>query len=341
MLENYWQKNIAYNHSHRNHFDYLGWPDISRHLVFVLDTDLKINQQDIEHDVDLIRNCKKESGRLPVLTLDSNPYNVNDYVVKLLQHLEPTDFFIFHSDVRPEISTHSNVAPWPSWLCNQQLTFNHQLSRPKRFRISYLSGVARYHRLRLFREIKPYIRESDVVVINRFCESHFLNTVPYNLRSSFDSSGWFDDLPWQSQPGLIDTEQKLDNANNQNHNSHPAYAACVNITGETAGHITDQVLISEKTWKAYMSGCLVINFGVKQMPETLMNMGLEIWSEYDRCENLGDKIQRIIELCKRDDIFEVYQQKREMIRYNQNLVCSPMFTKELAMTAIKKLERIL
>jgi len=120
-------------------------------------------------------------------------------------------------------------------------------------------------------------------------------------------------------------------------NKHPAYTACVNITGETLGHGT-QVLPSEKTWKAYRSGCLVINYGIQDMPDALENLGIEIWKEYDISQPSDVKCSKIVELFQRDDIEDLYHQQRSMIEHNQNLVNSMSFAKKLAQTAVEKLK---
>ena len=338
MLENYWNLDYAYNQSHRNHFDYVGQDSLAKHLAFVHDNSLKINQMDVSHDAEFITKCRKQTGRMPVLCVDSNPYDVESYLSQLEKHVDPTTFFVFNPDIRPDQSTRSNLAPWPSWLINQHLHKNHQQDRTKTRRISFLSGIPRYHRINLFRQIKPWIRHNDVVVINRFSQLQFANTVP--RESTTDVDHWLDDLPWSNKSEYIDTEQSCTNASLPASNQHPAYTACVNITGETLGHGT-QVLPSEKTWKAYRSGCLVINYGIQHMPTALESLGIEIWKEYDISQPAEIKCNKIVELFQRDDIEDLYNQQRHMIDYNQNLVNSMNFVKKLAQPAVEKLQSYL
>ena len=335
VLEPYWNTNYGYCHSHRQHFDYLGQADIGHKLAFINEGLLKLNCGDIAGNADLIHRCRKETNRLPVLALDTNPHDVTEYLNQLYQYIDPGEFFVFGPDARTELFADPNLAAWPSFLCNQQLVQNFQLNYPKKYRISYLSGTLRYHRLKLFKDIKPWVQHNDIVVINCFTNQNFYNTIedtPVNIDE------YIADLPWQSIPGLIDSDQNAMHASDHQTNCHPAYAACVNITGETASPFKDQVFVTEKTWKAYVSGCLVINFGVKDLPSTLSNFGIEIWSEYDGCDHIDDKICSIVDLFQRDDIFELYRQKQEMVKYNQNLVCSKQFVKNLAMPAIEKLK---
>jgi len=179
------------------------------------------------------------------------------------------------------------------------------------------------------------VKDSDVVVINRFRQSQFANTVPRGLTTNVEH--WLNDLPWSNKIEYIDTDQTCINANLPSLNQHPAYTACVNITGETLGYGT-QVLPSEKTWKAYRSGCLVVNYGIQDMPLALENLGIEIWKEYDISQPAEVKCDKIVELFRRDDIEDLYNQQRCMIEHNQNLVNSIEFVKKLAQPAIEKLQ---
>ena len=335
MLENYWNIDYVYNQSHRNHFDYIEQGLLAKRLAFISDNSLKINQMDVLHDAEFIIKCRKQTGRMPVLCLDSNPYDVETYLTELEKHIDPKNFFVFSPDIRSEQSTRSNLAPWPSWLINQHLHKNMQTDQPKTRRISFLSGVPRYHRLLLFRQIKPWVRDNDVVVVNSFSQSNFWNSLPTNTVAGFDQ--WLDEIPWSNRLEYFDTEQSCAVANDQAGNKHPAYTACVNITGETLGHGT-QVLPSEKTWKAYRSGCLVVNYGIKDMPTALENLGIEIWKEYDISQSTDIKGIKIVELFQRDDIEDLYYQQRHMINYNQNLVNSMNFVKKLAQPAVEKLQ---
>ena len=329
-----------YRHSYQHQFDHMGQTSLAKHLIFIPDTELHIHQHKYEQNAALIRQCRRDTGRLPVLTLDGNPYDVDSYLSNLEKYIGTDEFFVFNSDIRPEVSTQKNLAPWPSWLCRQQIDGNAQLNRPKVNRISFLSGVVRYHRIALFREIQPYIKDSDIVVVNSFLKEHFINTIPVDLAEHIDIDEWVSGIPWANHQRLFDTDQTETSATNQHSTDHPAYAACINITGETLG-AGDQVLISEKTWKAYISGCLVVNYGIEKMSSCLKNFGLEIWTEYDKGESLENSIVSIVELFQRDDIEEIYKKQYDMICYNQNLVNSLDFLNKLAQPAFDKISEML
>lgn len=326
MLEPYWGTDYGYHHSHRQQFEYLGLDKLSDHLAFVHDSQLQIYQGLIEHDVELIRQCQQQSKRLPVLTLDSNPYHVEQYVQKLNQYLDPNSYFVFHSDIRQSHSCDQNVAPWPSWLLYQHFLPDDQANKPKIKRISFLSGVPRSHRIYLFRHIKPLITEQDVVVVNGF-QRDFVDT----------PQSWLKDIPWSNSKDFFDTDPGASNAEKQAYNIHPAYEACVNVTGETLG-TGDQVLPSEKTWKAYKSGCLVVNFGVNLMPDWLQSVGIEIWKDFDLSIDYQQKTKIIQQLFEQKNLFEIYYNNREMIEHNKNLVMSKNFAYGLASMAKEKLQ---
>jgi hypothetical protein len=329
MLEPYWNTNYAYHHSHRQQFDYLGFQKLASQLAFVNDSLLKPYQNQIETDAELILRCGKETGRLPVLTLDSNPYDVDSYVQKLNQYLDNKKYFVFHSDIRQSQSWYNNVAPWPSWLMYQHFLPDSQANIPKSKRLSFLSGIPRAHRMYLFEQIKPLVTDQDVVVINSFQKQHM------NLSPDISNS-----IPWSNRPEYFDSDQNQGAATDMAHISHPAYQACVNITGETLG-TGDQVLPSEKTWKAYKSSCLVINYGVEQMPIWLASVGIEIWKPFDLPQDFQIKTKQIKELFASNNIFDMYNDNLAMIEHNKNLVMSKSFCHLLAEPAIKKIESLL
>ncbi len=336
MLEPYWGVDYSYYHSHRNQFDYIEQSKLASQLAFINEHSLKIQQLDAEHDANVIMRCRAETGRLPVLALDSNPYDIETYINKLENYIDPNLFFVFNPDIRVERSTRLNVSPWPSWLINQHLHENCQINLNKTKRISFLSGVPRYHRILLFKKIKPYVRNTDVVVINTFSKSMFENTIPISDKN-LEVMHWLDELPWSNCDTYFDTPQEEVCAYLDGWNTHIAYNACINITGETVAG--DQMLISEKTWKAYRSGCLVVNYGINEIDKWLTKIGLQVWEDYKQTDNT--QLDNIVNLFKRNDIEHLYQQNFDKITYNTNLVNSLNFAKHLAESAIEKLNNFI
>ena len=178
-------------------------------------------------------------------------------VDELEQQLDLAAWFVFNTDVRPEVSVHANLAPWPSWIVNQQLEHNYQIGRSRQHRVSFMSGTARYHRIRLWYEARDLIRPEDVWVINKFSAGCL-----YDDCASLSEAQWaeslLDQLPWSNNQAFLDQSSTNSCVMSCGQNDHAAFSACVNITGETSPS-TSQLLITEKTWKAYRSGCMVIN----------------------------------------------------------------------------------
>jgi hypothetical protein len=303
-----------------------------------------------ERTARVVREAVAQTGRFPVLCLDGNPHPLEKYYAEICQHLDPDSFFVFHPDIRPEFSTQPNVAPWPSWPFYQRQEKNYQQDRPKTRRISFLSGSSRYHRIQLFYDIRPYITPNDVVVINKI--GNFSESVPRPALSRGQIEQWWYDLPYANKKEFYDyTGTGIDDPlDGQHYNSHPAFEARVNITGETCWPIrfreefqwNDQILLSEKTWKAYRSGCLVINFGPEKSTDALKDLGFEIWDQFDQAGTLEHKTRLIIDLMKHSetDIEYFYQQNLPMIKHNLELYNSDAFLKKFAQMAIDKLENL-
>ena len=337
MLEHYWDRDWNSSVSHRSQFEYLGQQSLADRLIFFDDSYLQIHLGP-ERTARVVRDAVARTGRFPVLCLDGNPYPLERHYAEICQHLDPDSFFIFHPDIRPELSTQPNVAPWPSWPFFQRMEKNYQQGRPKTRRVSFLSGSGRYHRIKLLYDIRPYITPEDVIVINKI--GNFPVSVPYNTLSPRQIEQWWHDLPYVNRKEFLDYTGAGDTPpEGQQYNQHPAFEACVNITGETCWN--DQVLLSEKTWKAYRSGCLVINFGPANSTDALRDLGFAIWDQFDQTGTHEHKTQLIIDLMKRDDIANLYQQNLPMVEHNVALYNSDAFLKKFAQMAIDKLENLL
>jgi hypothetical protein len=334
MLEAYFGQDYTYNHSHRHQFDHVGLGDLARHLVFIADSDLGLNQG-ITAAVDIIRRARRDTRRLPVLCLDMNPCDSRAYIQALNSVLDSREYFVLDPDIRPDRSPEPNQAPWPSWLIMQQLGHSGEI-QPREYRISMLSGSMRYHRLRLWRAVRDLVRPDDVVVINRM--GHFAGSFPPGLTDTDQVEQWQQELPWSNDPRHADHSEWGPHTSwelppDQAGISHAAFRACVNITNETgppAGGPQDQCLLSEKTWKAYRAGCLVVHYGAPGAARFLASQGMQIWNgEY--CDEDQDRaLQHICNLWQRDDVWDQYSLCRDQIRYNHDLILSPEFALRLA-----------
>jgi hypothetical protein len=330
-LEIYWQKDYRYDRSHRNHFDYIKQQGLANQLCFILEsTILQTNLQDLPA---LVRQCATETGRLPVLCLDGNPIDIFP-ILKSLKDLDPDSYFVLGPDIRSFVYNQPNVAPWPVFLFEQQLEPEYQQAERK-YRISFLSGNPRFHRLHLAREIRPYIRDTDVVVINKFASRVYEHTIPDWIPRD-EARAWLDELPWANNSVFFDSDQSALNAYCHGTNRHPAYSAYVNITGETL-YGDDPMFITEKTWKAYRSGCLVINYGPTNLPGFLQHLGFRIWDDYDLDTPADVKIEQIKQVFQLDDIPDRYHSLCDIVTHNQELVRSRHLLDVLTKPAVDKL----
>lgn len=333
----YYNLNHSYINSHQQQFDTLNLGHIANRAVFLNESTF-CTLASVQAQGQLLTKIYQETNKTPIICLDTNPFDNLDQLAAALSQLVSVPFFILGCDARPGAYHHASVALWPYWLIQQQS--QQQYQTPARHqRISFLSGIAKPHRLRLFTNIVPWVNHQDVVVVNRLA-SH--NHVDSDLIPVLEM------LPWSNNPEWLDVPVKNTMVIGFSLNHHPAYSACVNITAETVNYNIEKNynydslhFITEKTWKAYRSGCLVINYGIDTLPNTLEQCGFQIWQDYDICGTVDQKIQRIVELFKQPDIFDLYQQHIHIVQHNQQLVMSQQLALHMAKPAMTKLTTLL
>jgi hypothetical protein len=341
QLEPYWMKDYVLSRSTRENFEYVGQKTLSDQLVFLHESRLNFNDG-YKFLADQIISAATNSKRFPVLCLSSNYYRCKLIKQVLDQTLGNENYFILLSN--PAHNIDKNTAVWPQFLITMHQFPNFQTNQPKKYRISNLSGGVKIHRLQLWEAIKDHVSDQDIVIINKFSIENFENTFDHTkipLKQAREwLEHWLKDLPWSNSLALVDNQdQTISHSANSWDNNHAAYNSMVNITNETL--TDDDVLITEKTWKAYRSGCLVVNFGPTNVPSYLKQMGLGIWEEYDACLSYSEKIKSIKELFCRNDIADIYQSHIGMIQYNQNLVSNMDFIKSQTVDAVEKLKALL
>lgn len=327
LLEPYYGGDYNWYHSHRHQFHHLGMESVAQNLVFITDSDLALHQG-AEQARDIILSARRNTGRLPVLCLDLNPCDSSRYMALLDTVIDSREYFVLDPDIRSDRSPRPNQAPWPSWLIMQQIADSGQEPVPREYRISMLSGSMRYHRLCLWRAVRDLIRPDDVVVMNRMGD--FAASLPWNLEDRDNVEQWQQDLPWTNDQRHADHPEWGPNTSwqlppDQGGIQHAAFRACVNITNETGPPWQgpdDQCLLSEKTWKAYRSGCLVVNYGAPGAAEFLASQGLEIWQPWDSGGSQEDYRHRLCELWQQDDIWQQWHLQAGARRHNRDLVLS-------------------
>lgn len=341
QLEPYWMKDFVLSRSTRENFEYVGQKNLADRLVFLHESWLNFDDE-YQLLADQIKSAADKSKRFPVLCLSSNYHHCDLVKQALDQQLGNENYFVLTSD--PQHNTDKNTAVWPQFLITMHQFPNFQINQSKNYRISYLSGGVKIHRLQLWEAIKDHVTDQDIVIVNKFSVENFENTFDHTKISLQQARQWLEqwlkDLPWSNCQDLIDNlDQTISHSANSWDNDHLAYNACVNITSET---LTDnRVLITEKTWKAYRSGCLVVNYGPTQIPKYLEQMGFAVWKEYDACVPYTDKIECIKELFNRNDIFDLYHSLGEMTQHNQQLVSNMNFIKSQTLDAVEKLQALL
>ena len=338
MSTAYYQIDYPYTDSHRQQFDHLGLDNLADAVVFVHE-DVFLDQHNLTSQLHMLNSIYCATKKIPLICLDTNPFDSLDQLARQIQQQISMPFFILGCDARPDAYTHSNVGYWPFWLIQQQSEQNFQTSCTKKHRISLLSGIPKSHRLKLFAAIKTEITDLDVVVVNQL-------NVKNKIDENFDEI--LNQLPWSNHTHYLDISSADSYIHSSQQNNHMAYSACVNITAETvkfyigSNYNYDSLhFITEKTWKAYRSGCLVINYGIDNLPNTLEQFGFQIWKDYDICGTIDQKIDRIVELFQRRDIFDLYDQHKHMVQHNQHLVLSQQLTKHMTESTIKKINCLL
>jgi hypothetical protein len=318
-------------------FEYVGFEKLLPHVVCINEKSTICENKVVDNTINLITKARKQK-LLPILNWSTNPVEFFEQHLKTLGNcVSPDEFFVLGPDCRYEKYPYSNVAPWPSAFLHQQRACVNQMSNFKKtHRISVLARQARLHRLHLWKSIRPWVTDQDVVVVNTVVQ----NNLPVDVANSAEAMTWIQELPWANKPEFIDLTNTSDQNFNYTDMHYPAYHAMVNITNESWAK-NNLTFVTEKTWKPYISSCLVINYGSPNVPLALEKLGFEIWKDYDTCVDYQQKISLITELFKRDDIHKLYEKNHDMIRHNQNLATSWHFARKLVLPTFEKIENLI
>ena len=323
----------------KRHFDFINESALAERLLFLDENFLQINQNKHQEVANNLRRLVAATGKCPVLCFESNPVIFEQYMSGLSQFYDTSNVFVFVWDADPVKVLPTNYAYWPTFLLNQRIE-NPVIYKiqPRRHRISFLSGLMRYHRLKVWTEVHCLTRPEDVVVVNAICPSNFTTTILSGFEADAEIiKQQFNLLPWTNRKEYIDQDQTGWSINQNGAIDHPAYLSCINITGESWYH-NQNIFVTEKTWKAYRAGCLVVNYGAERMSSYLRELGFEIWDQYDTGGNMQQSLDLIKELFQRDDIEELYRQNSDIIQHNLNLFHNNALARLLSRSAIEKLK---
>jgi hypothetical protein len=231
---------------------------------------------------------------------------------------------ILSSDANDMFDQSNNQMYFPSFLLHQILNsrqFDTPNNNRKFFRFSFLSSQIRFHRLWLFQCAKSFITDRDCFVVHktnyRDYDSNFAMT--HSKQYLGYATDLYQDIPYYSigsQDKFVDIFAN-DAGNGGDHNiDHPAYSAVFNITGETSVE-SDQIFISEKTWKPIRSMNLPLCLGNPNTNSMLQRWGFE--TGHDRDLPFLEKIQWISTIMRDWDYAEClkfYNHHEDIVKHN-------------------------
>lgn len=256
----------------------------------------------------------------PILCLCSNPVDIDAAVSRARKIWAPDDFFVLTWDANAADQT--QTAYWPYFFLEQRRQLR-SAWRPRQHRISMLSGQVRPHRVRAWLSVRDLIRTDDVVVINSFGLEHVDLDDLAHLAAA---------LPWANIPVFLDQAQYLCAAINTAGLEHPAFAACVNVTGESLGSDSG-LFVTEKTWKSLAAGCLPLHTGCAGMAEYLQTLGFQNWFG-----NIGTDYQAVRDVFMRDDIWDFYHANQSRVQQDLQRFWSTDLVSALTDATLTKLE---
>ena len=213
---------------------------------------------------------------------------------------------------------HPNIVYFPIFYLEQLRQPNYQ-DYKKKYRISFLSNVSRFHRIYFYYTVKNSITNDDCFSIADFSseEYHFYKN------DMEDMLGYYEGDIERTIPFITNNANAYNNSIGKTSfidftNKHIAYASYVNVVGEsdiTAG----KVFLTEKTWKAVRSGCIPVFFN----PEyniILKQVGFNFDNEINTIKsNYLDKINHLDNFMSShslDDVKKLHTSQRNAIKSN-------------------------
>lgn len=297
------------DHTIRDHMAHVvGRQDLAHELFVISEHQLL----DAQHRGAL--DCLTGVSR-PILNLSSNPVPLAPVRAFAQQVWGPDGYLMLTWD--PGV-TAPDLVYWPYFfLCQRQL--QRKPWQPRCHRISMLSGIPRPHRVHLWRQIRSRVRDSDIVVINRFA-------------SWLMDQNLVQDLPWSNHLELIEPDQdRALTSDSTTSMDHAAYRACVNLPLETVSD-PEALFVTEKTWKALVSGCLPWH-GHRGLAGYLHQLGFPDWFQ-----ETGPAAITCPELFDRDDLLDFYHANLDQVRSAQDRFWSDHLVIHQTEAAIRRLE---
>jgi len=271
-------------------------------------------------DIDFLQN---HSGQKKILiTADTDPYpsKLYDYWLSLSNEI-PNRIKILTSNLDVFFQD-SELIYFPTWMLNQLLQKNYQTTN-KKFRFSFLSSQARFHRLYFFQQVKQYLTDSDcfaVYATNYDFQKLFVTDA--GIKYLGRAENLTADTPYFSSAANDRIKEFFNSTTTQQqtqfNNQHNAFASMFNITGES--NIDDDfVFLSEKTWKPIQSRCLFFTLGNIDSAKLLTNLGFLLFDKDNQSLTLLDKINYISNVMRDWDLDtcqQLYKNNIDLVEYN-------------------------
>jgi hypothetical protein len=305
-------------------FEFLGLDNI-HNTYQLLDEPILYNTDRL----DIVKQNYFDNKKPQLVLADSNPVSVSTLKKFLSQTREAgVPVKILTGNLLDVFNGNPDLVYYPMFYVRQQHESDFQ-PVDKKFRFSFLSGQARFHRLYLYQQCKQHITDQDCFAVNTNNvndQENFIKTEMLKmLRHAVDLTA---DTPFISSMAAADEYTKIfkSQPNSADYtNQHPAYSAMFNITGESNTH-PDQVFLSEKTWKAIRSRCLTMSLGNNGTVDCLQRLGFELPREVDPELSLLEKIQFIVHRMQSWDIEKcsiIYKKHINTINHNVDRFAGP------------------
>ena len=287
-----------------------------------------------EHEINtlpvlsLVAKCRGIS----LLVYASNPWDrdIRKKIQHVLDQTDPDKVFVLSPDAGDFFRKQSRWIYFPYFLIGQRWQANNQTVF-KSFRFSFLSGVARFHRLFLYQHAKAQWTDHDVVAVHLRDIEHA--SFVQDLERYYDLDHRLtDDLPFETESAKVSVINQAWSSKSQNSvdytNGHNAFAACVNIVTESSLDDT-LIFMTEKIWKPIRSHCLFTTLASPGTIHTLKKWGFEIPESTDPELELDDKVRFIAHNIRSWDLGHcqdlLYQYRREIDHnwqhfYSQNII---------------------
>lgn len=275
-----------------------------------------------KYNIEVLSKFQESLGPL-LLMLDSNPFSshCHNYLIKLAEQ-NGIELKIFSANALDYFTQDCNFVYYPCWLFRQQTELNYQVDQPKKFRFSFLSNQARFHRLYLYQQCRSAITHQDcfAINVNNFTQqqSFIHNDAVKHLGHNINL---LDHAPFYLNVDNDEYQDKLryDSTVVDYSNNHNAYSAFINITGESNTE-TDIVFFSEKTWKPIRSRCLFMTLGNPGAVSVLKKFGFAI-PDIELDLPILEKISYIsnqMALWDYDKCCSIYRDNYDCAEYNQS-----------------------